>query len=73
MKTVEQKRVEAVERNQKWSRLSAREKLESLDARLGKGQGAAKQRLALEEILRSEVPAPPLPEKKSKKKKSKKQ
>lgn len=39
---------EGEKRNEAWRRLTAAEKLASLDARLGKGQGAKRQRALLE-------------------------
>ena len=45
---VDFKRKEALERNEKWVKLTTKEKLDSLDDRLGKGQGAKKQRKRLE-------------------------
>lgn len=41
---VDFKRKEALERNEKWAKLSTKEKLEALDVRFGKGQGAKRQR-----------------------------
>jgi hypothetical protein len=47
MKAKEVKRREGAERNAQWTQMSAKEKLASLDARLGKGQGATRQRVKL--------------------------
>lgn len=44
MKTKIQKQSEATERNAAWSDLTPKQQLASLDARLGKGVGAKKQR-----------------------------
>ena len=40
----QRKREEAEERNARWAALSYKDQLASLDRRLGKGQGARKQR-----------------------------
>lgn len=44
MKSKTQKRIEGDERNAEWRKLSPTQKLDSLDLRLGKGQGAKRQR-----------------------------
>lgn len=44
MKSREQKRREGEERNEVWRSLTTGEKLADLDRRLGKGQGAKRQR-----------------------------
>jgi hypothetical protein len=43
----EQRRKAALIRNEVWSKLSTREKIDSLDGRLGKNKGARKQRKKL--------------------------
>jgi len=47
MKHKEQKRIEGQVRNEAWRALSTSEKLADLDRRLGKGQGARRQRKLL--------------------------
>jgi hypothetical protein len=47
------KRIEAVERNQAYSQLSVKRKLEELDRRLGKGLGARKQQARLAKLARA--------------------
>jgi len=44
MRTKAEKRAEAVERNESWAELSPKQQLADLDRRLGKGEGAKKQR-----------------------------
>jgi hypothetical protein len=44
---VEQRRKEAIARNELYSRLSKKEKIQKLDNKLGEGQGAKKQRRKL--------------------------
>ena len=47
----ELKASEAKERNEAWAKLSPAQQLESLDRRLGKGVGAAKQRAKLQRLI----------------------
>lgn len=47
------KRAEAVERNAAWAELSPQKQLAELDRRLGKGQGARKQRARLARAARA--------------------
>jgi len=47
----EERRRKAAERQARWDALSPAEKLAELDARLGKDQGAMKQRVRLERGL----------------------
>lgn len=47
----ELKRSEAKERQEVWSKLSPKEQLAALDARLGKGIGATKQRARLQNLI----------------------
>jgi len=51
MKTIAEKRAEAVERNESWAELSPKQQLADLDRRLGKGEGAKKQRARLQEAI----------------------
>ena len=44
---LERKRAEGAERDAAWAALSFKERLASLDRRLGRGQGAIKQRARL--------------------------
>lgn len=48
------KREEAQERNERYRRLTPQQKIAALDARLGKGVGAAKQRARLQELLKEQ-------------------
>jgi len=49
-----ERRVEAEERNKKWAALTTQQKLDALDARLGRGQGARYQREKLANQLKTE-------------------
>jgi hypothetical protein len=49
------KRTEAAERAEAWSALSVLEKIASLDARFGAGQGAQKQRAKLAKTVKPTV------------------
>lgn len=51
MKQLEQKLKEGAERNAHWQSLTAAEQLADLDARLGKGVGATRQRAILAKKL----------------------
>jgi hypothetical protein len=53
----EDKCKEAAERQAAWDALTPAAKLKVLDARLGEGVGAAKQRAALTALIRVETPA----------------
>lgn len=44
---IAKRRAEAAERNAEWLKKTARQKLDALDKRLGKGKGAKKQRAKL--------------------------
>lgn len=52
------RRTEAQARNEAWASLSLKEQLSALDARLGKGVGAAKQRARILAML--EAPKKPV-------------
>ena len=52
MKSKEQKRLEAAERDSLYNSLSTTEKLKKLDTKLGTGQGATKQRKRLANLLK---------------------
>lgn len=64
---LEKKRTEAAERTARWEALSTKEKIADLDRRLGKGQGAVKQRARLAAQLAEESKPKP---KKAKKEES---
>ena len=49
MKSKAEKRKEAKKRNAAWAKLSRKEKIASLDRRLGRGKGAKRQREKLAE------------------------
>lgn len=51
MKTIAEKRAEAVERNESWADLSPKQQLADLDRRLGKGEGAKKQRAKIQKAI----------------------
>ena len=61
----DQRREEACVRNLAWEKLSSTEKLKSLDARLGTGEGAMRQRVR----ILAEIDNGPLTRKKKKKRK----
>lgn len=50
MKTKEEKRIEALERQEKYEKLSPQQKIEKLDAKLGEGKGAVKEREKLKRL-----------------------
>lgn len=50
----EERRKNAEQRNQEWQKLTPAQQLAELDARLGVGQGAKKQRQKIERLLQSE-------------------
>lgn len=50
MKTKQEKRQEAVERQAEYDKLTIRQKIKRLDEQFGTGQGAEKQRLRLEKL-----------------------
>jgi hypothetical protein len=50
MKTKEQKRVDALMRQEAYGKLTAKQKLEKLDAKLGVDIGATKERKRLDEL-----------------------
>lgn len=54
MKSKEDKKEEAEERQKYWASLSTKEKIESLDRRFGPNVGAKKQREKLEKMLKKE-------------------
>jgi len=51
MKTQEEKRTEAEDRNQSTAQLTSKQRLDRLDRRLGAGVGAGKERARLERLL----------------------
>lgn len=51
MKHKEQKRADGKARNEAWARLSSQQKWDDLDLRLGKGEGATRQRAKLAKVL----------------------
>lgn len=51
MKSSKEKKAEAVERQEFWDNLSLKEKIASLDCRLGVGIGATKQRARIAEQI----------------------
>ena len=70
MKTKEQKKQEAKERQEKYNQLTPRQKLEYLDKKYGKDQGATKERIKLLELIKyNDADKVVLPKKKVKSKK----
>jgi len=53
-----ERKPEAVTRQEAWASLSTAEQIKALDTRLGKGLGAARQRLRLSGVKKA--PAPPV-------------
>ena len=47
----EQRCIEGKARNEAWARLSPQQKLDDLDLRLGKGEGARRQRAKLAKVV----------------------
>jgi len=86
MKSTSHRRVErkpeALSRQEAWASLTTKEQLKALDLRLGKGVGAARQRLRLKGIQAASAPAEvhapeaveeaPSPKKKAKERKNSK-
>lgn len=51
---VDQRRKDAIERNESWDNLSPQQQLEKLDERFGKGEGASRQRKRLRKLLKNQ-------------------
>jgi len=51
MRSKEEKRAEAKERQKKWESLTLEQQLKAIDERLGKGVGATKQRLKIKMLM----------------------